>query len=186
MVRSMCDPRLTITTQTHEWADGSGVGPRELHEVDVLAFGLDEALDRAVVRDAPPRELSTPATADRPTASTGDPSPEASVARAIAQEVRARRSWGPGAGTCLPRRVDMGPVAPSRTRRSPPPGAHGTTPTSICGIGVVGAATIVAIIGDVTRFPTVGHFAAFCGTAPLEASSGEVIRHRLSRRGDGR
>ena len=33
-------------------------------------------------------------------------------------------------------------------------------------------------------FPTAGHFAAFNGTAPLEASSGDVRRHRLSRRGN--
>jgi len=46
------------------------------------------------------------------------------------------------------------------------------------------AATIIAIVGDVTRYPTAGHFAAFCGTAPLQASSGDVVRHRLSRRGN--
>ncbi|WP_370325165.1 transposase [Euzebya sp.] len=49
------------------------------------------------------------------------------------------------------------------------------------GIADVGAATIIAIVGDVSRFPTAGHFAACCGTAPLEASSGDVVRHRLSR-----
>jgi len=36
----------------------------------------------------------------------------------------------------------------------------------------------------VRRFPTKQHFAAHTGTAPLEASSGQVIRHRLSRAGD--
>ena len=30
------------------------------------------------------------------------------------------------------------------------------------------------------RFPTKAHFASSSGTAPLEASSGEVVRHRLS------
>jgi transposase len=34
------------------------------------------------------------------------------------------------------------------------------------------------------RFPTKHHFAAHTGTAPLEASSGQIIRHRLSRAGD--
>ena len=33
-------------------------------------------------------------------------------------------------------------------------------------------------------FPARHHFAAHTGTAPLEASSGQVIRHRLSRAGD--
>lgn len=62
--------------------------------------------------------------------------------------------------------------------------ANGTTLRSIPGIGDVSAAAILAIVGDVRRFPTRGHFAAFAGTAPLEASSGDQIRHRLSRRGN--
>jgi transposase len=35
-----------------------------------------------------------------------------------------------------------------------------------------------------SRFPTKHHFAVHTGTAPLEASSGQVIPHRLSRAGD--
>ncbi len=62
--------------------------------------------------------------------------------------------------------------------------AHGCTLTQIYGIGDVGAATIVAIVGDVRRFPTRGHFAAFNGTAPLDASSGDVIRNRHNRGGN--
>jgi transposase len=31
----------------------------------------------------------------------------------------------------------------------------------------------------VRRFPTKAHFASYSGTAPVEASSGEVVRHRL-------
>ncbi len=35
------------------------------------------------------------------------------------------------------------------------------------------------------RFPTKAHyFATYCGTAPVEASSGEVVRHRLSLAGN--
>jgi transposase len=41
-------------------------------------------------------------------------------------------------------------------------------------------------IGDVSRFPTKGHFASRNGTAPLDASSGEQTRHRLSRAGNRR
>lgn len=62
--------------------------------------------------------------------------------------------------------------------------AYGTTLTDIHGIGSVGAATILSIVDDVSRFPAKGHFAAFTGTAPLDASSGDVRRHRLSRRGN--
>ena len=34
------------------------------------------------------------------------------------------------------------------------------------------------------RFPTKAHFASYSGTAPLEASSGEAVRHRLSLAGN--
>jgi hypothetical protein len=39
---------------------------------------------------------------------------------------------------------------------------------------------------DVARFPDRNHFASWTGTAPLDASSGEQIRHRLSRAGNRR
>ncbi len=74
------------------------------------------------------------------------------------------------------------PVA--KQRLSQELAAYGTTLTDIHGIGEIGAATILAIVDDPTRFPDRGHFAAFNGTAPLEASSGDVRRHRLSRRGN--
>ena len=59
-----------------------------------------------------------------------------------------------------------------------------TSLTGIVGISTIGAATILSITGDPTRFATAGHFAGFTGTAPLQASSGDVERHRLSRRGN--
>jgi transposase len=52
------------------------------------------------------------------------------------------------------------------------------------GVGPVLAARFLGEVGDVRRFPSKHHFAAHTGTAPLEASSGQVIRHRLSRSGD--
>lgn len=52
------------------------------------------------------------------------------------------------------------------------------------GIGLIGAATIVAFTGDIGRFPTDGHYASYCGTAPLDASSGRQQRHRLNRWGN--
>jgi transposase len=54
------------------------------------------------------------------------------------------------------------------------------------GVGPVLAARIVGRAGAIGRFPTADHFASYCGTAPLEVSSGDVIRHRLSRAGDRR
>src|SRR3954453_3526426 len=54
------------------------------------------------------------------------------------------------------------------------------------GIGPAGAARILADVGDVARFPDRNHFASWTGTAPLDASSGDHIRHRLSRAGNRR
>jgi transposase len=58
--------------------------------------------------------------------------------------------------------------------------ASGTTLTEIFGIGPILAARIIGTVGNVARFPTKAHFASYAGTAPVEASSGEVVRHRLS------
>jgi transposase len=62
--------------------------------------------------------------------------------------------------------------------------ASGTTLTEIFGVGPILAAKIIGTVGDVGRFPTKAHFASYSGTAPLEASSGEVVRHRLSLAGN--
>jgi transposase len=62
--------------------------------------------------------------------------------------------------------------------------ASGTTLTEIFGIGPILAARIMGTVGDVRRFPTKAHFASYAGTAPMEASSGEVVRHRLSLAGN--
>jgi transposase len=58
--------------------------------------------------------------------------------------------------------------------------ASGTILTRIFGVGPILAATIIGAVGNVGRFPSKGHFASYAGTAPVEASSGEVVRHRLS------
>ena len=57
---------------------------------------------------------------------------------------------------------------------------------TIHGIGPAGAARILADVGDIARFPDRNHFASWTGTAPIDASSGEQIRHRLSRAGNRR
>jgi transposase len=61
--------------------------------------------------------------------------------------------------------------------------SFGTTLTEIQGISHVGAATILSIVGDVSRFPTAAAFATFNGTAPIAASSGDKVRYRLNRGG---
>jgi transposase len=62
--------------------------------------------------------------------------------------------------------------------------ASGITLTEIFGVGSILAAKIIGTVGDVARFPTKAHFASYSGTAPVEASSGEVVRHRLSLAGN--
>jgi transposase len=64
--------------------------------------------------------------------------------------------------------------------------ATGTTLVGIFGIGPVVAGRILAEVGNVTRFPDKDHFASYNGTAPIDASSGEQQRHRLSRAGNRR
>jgi transposase len=61
---------------------------------------------------------------------------------------------------------------------------HGTTLTEVFGVGPVLAAKLLGHTGDITRFPDRDHFASYTGTAPVEASSGDVRRHRLNRGGN--
>ncbi len=56
----------------------------------------------------------------------------------------------------------------------------------VFGIGPAGAARILADVGDIARFTDRNRFASWTGTAPIDASSGDQIRHRLSRAGNRR
>lgn len=62
--------------------------------------------------------------------------------------------------------------------------ATGTSLMDLPGIGPTGAARLLVEVGDITRFPDRGHFASWNGTAPIDASSGDHVRHRLSRAGN--
>jgi transposase len=62
--------------------------------------------------------------------------------------------------------------------------ARRSTLMDLPGVGPVVAARILADVGDVARFADRNRFASWTGTAPLDASSGEQIRHRLSRAGN--
>lgn len=62
--------------------------------------------------------------------------------------------------------------------------ASGSTLTSIYGIGPLVAARFLAEIVDVRRYPNRNTFASANGTAPLPASSGRTVRHRLNRGGN--
>jgi len=62
----------------------------------------------------------------------------------------------------------------------------GTSLMEIFGVGPILAAKIIGMVGNVTRFPSKAHFASYAGVAPVEVSSGEVVRHRLSLAGNRR
>ena len=62
--------------------------------------------------------------------------------------------------------------------------ATGSSLLDLNGIGPSGAARLLVDVADITRFPDRGHFASWNGTAPIDASSGDHVRHRLSRQGN--
>src|SRR6266508_2585798 len=64
--------------------------------------------------------------------------------------------------------------------------ATGSRLQQLHGIGPSNAARLLGDIGDITRFASRNHFASWNGTAPLDASSGDQQRHRLSRAGNRR
>jgi transposase len=64
--------------------------------------------------------------------------------------------------------------------------ASQTTLTEIFGVGPVIAGTVIGDAGNIARFASRDHFAAYNGTAPVEVSSGGRITCRLSLRGSRR
>jgi transposase len=81
------------------------------------------------------------------------------------------------------RRIDRA-LHENRRRCAQAVAASGSNLTEIFGISDVLAAKILGHTGDVTRFPSSDHYASYTGTSPVEASSGERTRHRLSRAGN--
>jgi transposase len=59
-----------------------------------------------------------------------------------------------------------------------------TTVTDIVGVGPIVACYLLGYSGDIGRFPTAGHYARYNATAPIEASSGPRVRHRLNPNGN--
>lgn len=75
-------------------------------------------------------------------------------------------------------------IGENRRRCATAVAASGTSLVEITGISDVLAAKILGHVGDIARFPSADHLASYAGTAPIEASSGDIVRHRLSRRGN--
>jgi transposase len=62
--------------------------------------------------------------------------------------------------------------------------AHSPALVAETGIGTLTAATLIGRTAGAERFPTDAHFARLAGAAPVPASSGRTVRHRLDRGGD--
>jgi transposase len=62
--------------------------------------------------------------------------------------------------------------------------AANTTITEIVGVGPIVACYLLGYTGNIQRFPTAGHYARYNATAPIEASSGPRVRHRLNPNGN--
>ena len=81
------------------------------------------------------------------------------------------------------RRLDRD-LADAKQRITDAVTASGTTLTELHGVGPITAALILGHVGDPARFRTRDQFASYNGTAPIEASSGPKVRHRLNPRGN--
>ncbi|MEY2524749.1 MAG: transposase [Ilumatobacteraceae bacterium] len=62
--------------------------------------------------------------------------------------------------------------------------AAGTSVTYVFGVGPIVACYLIGHSGDINRFPSAGHYARYNATAPIEASSGPKVRHRLNPNGN--
>ena len=58
--------------------------------------------------------------------------------------------------------------------------------TRLCGINLLTAGRLAAILGPGNRFASDAQLASYAGAAPLEASSAGKVRHRLNRGGNRR
>lgn len=121
------------------------------------------------------RKITTPLTSSKALERVsrlirGDQTPRAQIIRRRVSHIRTLNRWIKEVTTQITDLVE----------------ASGTTLTSIYGIGVLTAAEILTEVGDPTRYSTKDKFAMANGTAPLEASSGRVVRHRLNRGGNRR
>jgi transposase len=77
-------------------------------------------------------------------------------------------------------------IKTSAPRSLPSPAASGTGLTGLFGVEPVIAGRLLTEVGEVARFAIKDAFASYDGTAPIDVSSGDQIRHRLSRAGNRR
>jgi len=83
------------------------------------------------------------------------------------------------------RRLDADMVT-SKARIVDAVASSGTRLTELYGVGPVVAALVIGHSGDMKRFANRDHGASYNATAPIEASSGPRVRHRLNPQGNRR
>lgn len=118
----------------------------------------------------PARSLRTPANLRRITTRLADLTP--TTERMIAEEHTTTIATLTARITSLERDItrQITPLAPQLL--------------AIPGCGPLTAAKILTETAGITRFATADKYAAYAGTAPIPASSGNTTRHRLSRSGN--
>ena len=113
-------------------------------------------------------------------------------ARELLASVRPRDQVGKARKQlALEQLADLEPSTPSsRPPASGSPRCSRSSRRSVAGSPrprpVMTAAVVLGEAGDVRRFPSKAHFASYTGTAPVDASSGDHVRHRLNRGGNRR
>jgi transposase IS116/IS110/IS902 family protein len=81
------------------------------------------------------------------------------------------------------RRLDA-QLAASKARIQVAVAASGTTVTEVYGVGPIVAALLIGHSGDIRRFASKDRYASYNATAPIQASSGPRVRHRLNPAGN--
>jgi transposase len=129
----------------------------------------------ALLRELLPGGAPTELTADRAAATLARIRPNSTAERARKQVARDLIDDI--------RRLDA-QLAANKARMAEVVAESGTSLTDIDGVGPVVAARLLGRTARASRFPTAAAFASYCGTAPIEISSADKVRHRLSRQGD--
>jgi transposase len=105
----------------------------------------------------------------------------------MTRERRKQQSRGTATGGCAshtPATADSSSIAALSEQISDAVDQTNTGLRSIHGVGVLITARILAEVVDVRRYPTRHAFASANGSAPIPASSGRTVRHRLNRGGN--
>lgn len=176
--------RAVLTGDGYQWADTP-----DLETIRILTVRRDQLVThqtadinqlRALMTDLDPQRAATtgrlrtrPAIQRFITIHINDPSAYQQTLIELITEI---------GQTCL-ERLDRIRNLESRMRRDLPPVGHALI-SRFVGCDLITACQIISEIAGVAGFKTDATFAAWAGTAPLDASSGRQQHHRLNRGGN--